>query len=279
MNPKWSEVLFTRTWRLVLALLGVLLVLDMIGVWLKPMSVITDSTQALLSLPIVSALVVFVLTQLPRLGLYKSASGKNVLQGFVLFFYVLTIFFIFLPALVVLSYLAVFQNIPLVDMQLANADRFFFFDWLSLFDFVQKHKTVNNILINAYGSIGPQMLVVLLFTAIFAPKEHLPEFVSLFVLSSLVAVAIFAVFPAEGAFFYYGKLNTPGALALSDFRLLRTGVLHVVNLDHMQGLVSMPSFHACMAIMFPYALRSNRWLLAWPASSGRFGCNPPDSGR
>lgn len=61
---------------------------------------------------------------------------------------------------------------------------------------------------------------------------------------------------AAGAYVSYG-LASPGELAtVAHFGQLRDGTMHVFDLGNMQGLVSLPSYHTALALIF---VRSMRW--------------------
>lgn len=262
MKIKLFNILLGKTWRLMYVLFAIVFILDVLGAWLFPVQIVTDHLQMLLCLPIGCATLGWLLMKLPLLGLYQSESGENLLLRVVCFFAICSYLLLFTLAVALLSYFAVLLRANLVDVSLAHFGQALGFDWLGFFNWVQAQPTLVRVLALAYSSPGTQGVFVLIFCAACAPLTQLSEFVCLYVLSLFCTVFISAAFPAEGAFFYYGQLHTPGALSVSDFRLLRAGSLSLINLDSLQGLVSMPSFHACMAIMFPYALRHNRLVLA-----------------
>lgn len=262
MKIEWSELLFSRAWRCLLILLAVILLLDAAGLYWLQMSIDSTTWQGVYgTVGLFYELSLFTWA-LYRIGIFKQAGPQRILQRTCLLFYGMGYMTLCSLAIAVLSYLVVMLNAPLVDAQLANADHWLGFSWLGYFNWVEAHPTLSATLLLAYTSTKVQTLVVLMFCSLVAQPRQLTEFLSIFTLSALLVVAVSAVYPAHGAFFHFGKTYTLGARSISDFALLRSGQLHQINFQHLQGLIQMPSFHTCMAIMFTYAVRSNRYLLA-----------------
>ena len=74
-------------------------------------------------------------------------------------------------------------------------------------------------------------------------------------LATLVAIAISTPFPAASAYLHFNIVDLGTASTVSNFFPLRNGTLNVFDLADMQGLVSMPSMHVTMAVLFVQALK------------------------
>jgi PAP2 superfamily len=158
----------------------------------------------------------------------------------------------------VFSYLVVSTNAPLIDDHLARWDRLIGFDWPIVFLWVKQRPFLDSILGFAYSSVLPQIGIVIVYLACTNRQRQLEEFNGALVATALITIVISGFFPAAGPFKYYASLVHADASMLSHFELLRTGTLRSIDLRNAQGLVSIPSFHAIMAILLTYAMRSTR---------------------
>lgn len=155
----------------------------------------------------------------------------------------------------VLSYLAVSVGTPLADNTFAVWDRYFGFDWLAVTDWVAKHRLFKLILSLAYQSGLIQIGFVVLFLGLTARIRQLDEFIDLYICGLLIAIGCSIVLPAAGPWVGV-PVGTPfDASVLSHFLPLHEGRSRVIDLDHAQGLISMPSVHAMTAIFIIYVMR------------------------
>jgi PAP2 superfamily len=158
----------------------------------------------------------------------------------------------FSAAAAALSYLVMTTGAPLVDTALANADRALGFEWRSLFAWVRAHRMIHVALAVAYTSLLYQMVACVVFLAMTGSAD---EFLSMFILSALVTIAVSGLLPAAG--------NLPDAPHMPHFAALRDGTLHAIPLGRLaQGLIAFPSFHTTLAIIITCAVRKTRWLFA-----------------
>lgn len=158
----------------------------------------------------------------------------------------------------VFSYLIVSTNAELVDTSLARWDRALGFDWPQVFLWLQQKPTLDWILAVAYASVIPQIIVVIVHLSLTNRRKTLAEFNGAFVVSFLIIEIVSAFFPAAGPFKYYAGVVHADASMLSHFEPLRSGALRTIDLFATQGLVSIPSFHAILAILLIYAMRETR---------------------
>jgi membrane-associated phospholipid phosphatase len=97
-------------------------------------------------------------------------------------------------------------------------------------------------------------------------------FAFLYCICALEVIVMSAVFPAVGAFDFYLPGTRVAAIVydhavgpqhLAHFYGLRDGSMRLIPLATSQGLVSFPSFHTVLAVLFSWALARTRYI-AWP---------------
>ena len=162
------------------------------------------------------------------------------------------------------SYLIVTLRRPLIDSNLDAADRAIGFDWPALYAWVGQHEAIKEVLTLAYGSVIPQigLLVVLLIS--WKRYDRMRSFIWLYIVCGLSYVVLSGFFPAVGAFGYYQTaLDTP---YVQHFQALRAGdgqtlgLFRTLDLFRLQGVVQFPSFHLTLAVLCAYATRGIRFL-------------------
>jgi len=161
-------------------------------------------------------------------------------------------------AMSVLSYLLIALAPPLVDERLATLDGVLGFHWPLVYAWVREHPHINTILRIAYISGGIQLVLVPMLAGLLGHADYLREFLSSLTLSCALLLLIAAPWPAVGAYVHFG-IASPGELAtISHFSALRDGSLRAIDLSQMQGLISLPSYHTTMALIFIQAMRWTR---------------------
>lgn len=170
---------------------------------------------------------------------------------------------VFQAAGATLSYLVVSTNAALVDAPLAAWDRALGFDWLALQSWLQSHPSAQTTLRIAYQSGLLQLVFVVLFLGFGARSDRLDEFMRLFIVATLLTILASGLFPAAGAWKHYALTGTFDLSSLSHFEQLRDGRMRDIPLGNMQGLISIPSLHAAMAVLLVHAMRETRLLPAF----------------
>jgi hypothetical protein len=164
------------------------------------------------------------------------------------------------------QYLAVATRQPLIDPYLAAADAQLGVHVPALAAWTRAHPAVSAVLTLAYFSLLPQFVgAILLLGLVYRNAARLWEYSFHFHFCAVVTVASLAVFPAACAFSYYGFESTlPQGRFLAHFNGVRAGTLSVIRFDDLEGLISMPSFHAAGGFMLTWAFRGYRivWLFA-----------------
>jgi hypothetical protein len=164
---------------------------------------------------------------------------------------------VFTNAASILSYLVVSTNLPLVDAQLDAIDKLINFNWPEINNLVRSMPLIHFILKIAYSSLLPQLVFSIIFLSFTNRFAALYQFIFLIILSALITIAISGFFPAAGAWKYYSVSDGVDLSMLSHFELLRSGSLKTIDLTKIQGLISIPSYHAALAILVIYALRTS----------------------
>jgi hypothetical protein len=171
---------------------------------------------------------------------------------------------VFMAAAGTLSYLVVATDARLVDATLAACDRALGFDWPALAAWLQAHPVLEAPLHAAYASGLPQIVFVVLFLGLSGRPAQLDTFLRLFILATLATVLLSGLFPAAGAWKYFGAGASAADLAaLSHFEPLRDGRLRDIPLRDLQGLISIPSLHTVLAVLLVHAMRGTRLLPAF----------------
>jgi membrane-associated phospholipid phosphatase len=160
----------------------------------------------------------------------------------------------------ILSYLAVGAGAPLFDDDFAKLDRAIGFDWLTAAYWINDRPLLKQAFSVAYHSGLVQVGMVVLFLGFTARTDQLEEFVGLYVGGLVLAIAISLVIPAAGPWYGIRHATPFDASVLSHFEPLHNGGTRIIDLDHAQGLISMPSAHAMMAVFLVYAMRGTGML-------------------
>ncbi|MCP1837138.1 hypothetical protein ACVIHI_001487 [Bradyrhizobium sp. USDA 4524] len=160
--------------------------------------------------------------------------------------------------LTILSCLVAAFNFPLIDRYLAKADATIGFDWLAAFDYVQSNPWLKRILQIGYNSTEAQTALLFLVLNVTGRVHRTGEFISLCAATLAIMAIISAVLPATGAWPTHRVLQSVSADYLSYLPLLnglRDGSLRQLSLSNIDGIVTFPSFHTALGIIFVYTAR------------------------
>ena len=168
-------------------------------------------------------------------------------------------------------------NSPLIDADLALADEVLGVSTQAFVKWVAWHPTLVQLLNAAYLSTVPLIFATVLVLAWTRREASMWELCLAFAGAGILCTLISALVPAAGAFVHYEtgsdlRAALPegaGVYHLPTFYEYRSGTSNVVDIHHLNGLITFPSFHAAMALMTGYALRDLRWIsgLAWAWSA------------
>jgi hypothetical protein len=164
---------------------------------------------------------------------------------------------------VVLSYLAASCALPLQDDMMERLDRVIGFDWLAWREATLSQPISSWLLPIAYYSLQPQAALSIIYFAVSGRTARIGELLLLAGVTLAAAVIISAIWPVLGPFAKHGG----GDVAyLPDVLALRAGGPWHFNLFAMQGIITMPSYHTVMAVVFTYAFRGTGPIGYWIAA-------------
>lgn len=160
----------------------------------------------------------------------------------------------------VVSYLSMTTGRPLADNSLMAADRAIGFDWNASYQWLTHHARVATVLQFAYNSLVYQGLYFGVLFGIMGKRRELEEMFWFVLVAGIITSAGAALFPALGPFKTYGVRSE----FLPVMEQLRAGNLHFA-LGKLTGVVSFPSFHTTMAILYMYGF-SRAGAIGWVAA-------------
>lgn len=166
----------------------------------------------------------------------------------------------------IFSYLVATFNFPLYDDMFDMWDKSLGFDWIYWFIVFKKNDWLLYILFFAYQSIPLQMLLLLLLLGYKQPY-NLQIFIFLFLSTAIIAIVVSGVLPSFGVYHYYQI--TPDMLKnmpivapynhIDHLEHLRARTLMIFP-DMPQGIITFPSFHASLAVIFILVSRNLQYL-------------------
>ena len=175
------------------------------------------------------------------------------------------------PILRIFNHLTMANRMPLADEWLSAADLALGFDWLGYVLWADQ----NPILLYAmdFTYTGLDYYAAFLFIVLALRPDAVlrcQELIRLFLMTAIPITAIGALFPAKAAMAYYapsGTLfqhisDTTGSYHMAAMQALRNDPYHVLDLQHLPGLVTFPSFHTAMGIVAIYCARGHSIIFA-----------------
>lgn len=155
------------------------------------------------------------------------------------------------------------------DADLQRIDVALGFDWVAWYRAVSASTTLQAAGTAAYRSIFLSPALLLGWYAATGMRAAAYRFLFAFWLTAVITLALFALMPAVGPFSYLWHAPIPympeSELWQPDLiPQLRDHAVRVVDLGHLRGLVSAPSFHAAAAVLYMAAawpIRRLRWPL------------------
>lgn len=164
-------------------------------------------------------------------------------------------------AVCVLSYLCLASSGPLADTSLMAMDRALGFDWLANYRFVEAHPGLRSALAIAYDSPAAQFVYFSLLLGLMDRKERLRDMFRVFLCGGLITCLGGLLLPALGPSKFFGL----DASFVPVMEQIISGRDLTFSLSGMTGVVSFPSFHTTMALLFIWGFRGTGpigWLVA-----------------
>jgi hypothetical protein len=171
-------------------------------------------------------------------------------------YFVLTI--VSASAFAILSYLCMALSLPLIDHDLMRFDRALGFDWLYWFNQLQRHPVLLREMYFAYASMPYQGIYFIVLFGMLRDRARLCEMFWIVFVASALTTLVCTFVPALGTFdsFHLGDLGG----YLSDIHRLREGGNRHFDWEHLTGIITFPSFHTSMALIYIYAFRRMGWV-------------------
>jgi membrane-associated phospholipid phosphatase len=168
-----------------------------------------------------------------------------------------------------LAYGAATLCMPYRDAELLAVDHWLGFEPRQYLDFVYARPWLMALLPAVYLSMVYQPVVVFIVLTLTRRVERLHAFALALVISLLITIAIFALFPALGWYDYLG-VNAAAYPRLqlfwnfaSHLEAVRNGALRAVPLGDLRGIISFPSYHTAAAVLAVWAVWPVRFI-RWP---------------
>jgi hypothetical protein len=190
-----------------------------------------------------------------------------------------------------LSYLLARHGGELVDPMLLRWDAALGFDWMAYAGWIDRHPAVILPLRAAYGSLIPQIVLMVCALGFSGRLETLRTAMLAAMLGGSVTILLSPLFPASGNYVSQGigfdhfHHVLPWAMLrdVGDMISMREGLVAAIDLRAMEGIIVFPSYHACLAVVTAWGLwnsgRIFRWLgaalatltlLATPVEGGHY---------
>lgn len=231
-----------RLWLLILA------VAILTAAWMRAAGLALEAASALLPAAAcvgLEALATFYATRRPDPRLAVSLSCAAQILGFS-------------TCAALLSYAVAATGGPLRDDTFLALDRALGLDWTAYLRGLNDRPGLGAVLTLAYRTLMPQMILVVVVLGFGGRLAAAREFVLAFVIAGVVTVLLSGLLPAIGTYGHLGlrpedfpRLHPAAPYAhIADLTGLRDGTLRVVSLDRMEGIITFPSFHTALGVLF-----------------------------
>ncbi|SDR48335.1 phosphatase PAP2 family protein [Pseudovibrio sp. Tun.PSC04-5.I4] len=168
----------------------------------------------------------------------------------------------------IFNHLLVLTGRPLIDGILASWDRALGFYWPEFIVKAQSIAWLDWISSVAYNSSLPQIAVVVLVLSFSGRQEKLDKVLNAFVISSLITILFWAMYPLFGSFVYYSLTDEVSAIPglvvdranVDQILQYRSNNWDTLRMDRLTGLIAFPSFHTVMAVLTIYAFWNVRFV-------------------
>lgn len=182
----------------------------------------------------------------------------------------LAFIFVAWPTLRLFNHLSMTTAFPWADAMLSSWDEAIRFDWFAYIYWLDGQRWLLDIMNWTYiGLNGYSIFFFAMLAAFPDRRESCFEFIALFVVSATICMVIGMFFPAQAAMIYYAPDLSGfehvhagvGTYHIELLDILRETPAPILDLDHLPGLVTFPSFHTAMGVVLIYACRRRMVLL------------------
>lgn len=168
----------------------------------------------------------------------------------------------------IISLVGLRDHSTLIDEKLAAWDRAAGIDLPAIIVWAADHPFWSSFLAITYDSSFVLLLGLVVFLACIRRFDQLWLLAFVFAVAIIASTSISVVWPAKGAFAFF---NYPASLLerlphgagiyhIEEFDYFRNSVSPVLSFASLQGVVTFPSFHCCLALMTIFATKGVRWL-------------------
>lgn len=166
-----------------------------------------------------------------------------------------------------LTYIAASADLPLHDATLARWDQLLGLDWTAYYRFITARPTLVQYAYFFYAMITWPTMGVPLILGLTKNYVRLQHFTMACILTVCVTAVVSALVPAFGTYQQYGLptdfsgFNATGYLVQLDrLPLVRDGTIRILNISHLGGIITFPSFHAAAAILVLWGFWGVWWM-------------------
>ncbi len=152
----------------------------------------------------------------------------------------------------VFTYLAATPAFRLRDAEFVAIDAAMGFHWLAWSRFIWAHRVIQFPLFIAYFTFLPQIIGSILYFAHTEQTGRNAEMIWIAMLSLILTTIVSAFLPAVGPYVHFFGRQTEDIVVLMN---LRAGGAHTFVMNSLQGIITFPSFHTVLGIVFIYVHR------------------------
>lgn len=219
---------------------------------------IASAARSAMALLVLAGLTL-VLHGIARHNRYSEAVARLRIMKVCVIAHAIVIVGFFTYAILILQYMCVALDRPLIDNDLIALDAALGFSWRDLFMWQMRRADWSAVLSVIYLSYVPQVAITAVVLGGTGRTDDLADFMLLFMLIAIFTILVSGLIPASNPLIHFGFIGPHDASPWSKFYPLREGSMTVISLDNGQGLISIPSLHAAHAVLFAYAVRHVRW--------------------
>jgi hypothetical protein len=152
----------------------------------------------------------------------------------------------------VFTYLCATLAMPLRDTEFIAIDAAIGFHWLEWARFIGTHRVFQLPLFIAYATFLPQIVGSILYFAHTEQTARNAEMIWIAMLSLILTTIVSALLPAVGPYVHFYGRPTDDIVVLMS---LRAHGAQSFVINSLQGIITLPSFHTVLAIVFIYVHR------------------------
>jgi len=183
-------------------------------------------------------------------GIFYDVSGRS--EGLANVGHQTALWLFFSAVGIIFTYDAASLRRPLIDAQLAAFDAAMGFDWVPWFRYTELGRVLPFLSAIAYGSLVPQIFLTVFYLALIGRNDRNGEFLWTAVVSLIVCTLLSGLYPAVGPCTHFFGVEPRYVQHLLE---VRGGEVKLFSLNHMEGIITWPSFHTVIAILVPYVHR------------------------